>query len=134
MPVRRNLLYLNAPNWLHEFKPFLGTPNYERILFMNDMSTIPPEVSANERSYALPKTCAIAICLDGCEPAYLDEAIAAGLMPTLNRIKTEGTVRLAHSVIPSFTNPNNLSIVENDLQMLDSHNQPLVRGFNDSRN
>ena len=67
-------------------------------------------VVANERTYAAPKTTAIAICLDGCEPAYLDEAIAAGLMPNLERIKAIGTVRLAHSVIPSFTNPNNLSI------------------------
>ena len=31
-------------------------------------------------------------------------------MPNLERIKATGTVRLAHSVIPSFTNPNNLSI------------------------
>lgn len=77
---------------------------------MNDMSPIPPEVLVNDRIYAMPKTCAIAICLDGCEPAYLDEAIAAGLMPTLKRIKQQGTVRLAHSVVPSFTNPNNLSI------------------------
>lgn len=67
-------------------------------------------VVANDRSYASPKTCAIAICLDGCEPAYLDEAIKAGLMPHLARIKETGTVRFAHSVIPSFTNPNNLSI------------------------
>ncbi|MCB1385613.1 MAG: phosphonoacetate hydrolase [Nitratireductor sp.] len=67
-------------------------------------------VVVNDRSYAIPRTCAIAICLDGCEPAYLDAAIAAGLMPTLKRIKETGTVRFAHSVIPSFTNPNNLSI------------------------
>lgn len=67
-------------------------------------------VVANDRTYAAPKTTAIAICLDGCEPAYLDEAIKAGLMPNLERIKASGTVRLAHSVIPSFTNPNNLSI------------------------
>lgn len=67
-------------------------------------------VVANDRTYATPKTCAIAICLDGCEPAYLDEAIKAGLMPHLARIKETGTVRFAHSVIPSFTNPNNLSI------------------------
>ncbi|MBS9716514.1 phosphonoacetate hydrolase [Pseudohalocynthiibacter aestuariivivens] len=72
--------------------------------------TIQTPVVANERVYATPKTCAIAICLDGCEPAYLDEAIKAGLMPHLARIKETGTVRLAHSVIPSFTNPNNLSI------------------------
>ena len=75
---------------------------------MNDMTPI--SITANGRSYARPKVPAIAICLDGCEPAYLDEAIAAGLMPTLKRIKETGTVRTAHSVIPSFTNPNNLSI------------------------
>jgi len=67
-------------------------------------------VEANGRTYAAPRTCAIAICLDGCEPDYLDVAIAEGLMPTLKRIRAEGTDRTAHSVIPSFTNPNNLSI------------------------
>ncbi len=75
---------------------------------MNQMS--PVTVSANGRSYAWPRVPAIAICLDGCEPAYLDAAIAAGLMPALERVMAKGTVRTAHSVIPSFTNPNNLSI------------------------
>ncbi|GHF07445.1 phosphonoacetate hydrolase [Aliiroseovarius zhejiangensis] len=72
--------------------------------------TIQSPVVANGRAYPAPKTCAIAICLDGCEPDYLDKAIADGLMPTLKRMRAEGTDRLAHSVIPSFTNPNNLSI------------------------
>ena len=67
-------------------------------------------VVANDRTYAAPKTCAIAICLDGCEPEYLEVAIAKGLMPVLKRMRETGTDRLAHSVIPSFTNPNNLSI------------------------
>ena len=67
-------------------------------------------VVANDRAYPAPKTCAIAICLDGCEPEYLEVAIAEGLMPTLKRIRETGTDRLAHSVIPSFTNPNNMSI------------------------
>jgi len=75
---------------------------------MNQMSPI--NVAVNGRTYAWPRVPAIAICLDGCEPAYLDEAIHAGLMPALARIKQKGTVRFAHSVIPSFTNPNNLSI------------------------
>jgi phosphonoacetate hydrolase len=75
---------------------------------MNQMS--PVTVSVNGRDYAWPRVPAIAICLDGCEPAYLDEAIHAGLMPALVKIKQKGTVRFAHSVIPSFTNPNNLSI------------------------
>jgi phosphonoacetate hydrolase len=68
------------------------------------------DVTANDRIYPAPRCCAIAICLDGCEPAYLDVAIAEGLMPNLKRIRETGTDRLAHSVIPSFTNPNNLSI------------------------
>ena len=72
--------------------------------------TIQSPVTANGRTYPTPKVCAIAICLDGCEPEYLDKAIADGLMPTLKRMRETGTDRLAHSVIPSFTNPNNLSI------------------------
>ena len=67
-------------------------------------------IEANERSYPAPKVPAVAICLDGCEPAYLDAAMADGLMPTLKRMRESGTDRLAHSVIPAFTNPNNLSI------------------------
>ncbi len=67
-------------------------------------------IAANERLYPIPKVPAVVICLDGCEPAYLAEAQSAGLMPTLDHIRAEGTDRLAHSVIPSFTNPNNMSI------------------------
>ncbi|WP_170334834.1 phosphonoacetate hydrolase [Ruegeria arenilitoris] len=72
--------------------------------------TIQTPVEANERVYPTPKVPAIAICLDGCEPEYLEVAIAKGLMPNLKRMRETGTDRLAHSVIPSFTNPNNLSI------------------------
>jgi len=75
---------------------------------MNRHSTV--RVEANGRDYPFPKVPAIAICLDGCEPAYLDAAIEAGLMPALEAVKAKGTTRMAHSVIPSFTNPNNLSI------------------------
>ncbi len=75
---------------------------------MNDLTRSP--IVVNDREYPWPSVPAIAICLDGCEPAYLDAAISKGLMPTLARLREAGTDRLAHSVIPSFTNPNNLSI------------------------
>ena len=68
------------------------------------------EVEANGRKYNPASNCAVVICLDGCEPASLDVAIPEGLMPNLKRIRSEGTDALAHSVIPSFTNPNNMSI------------------------
>lgn len=66
--------------------------------------------TVNDRVYQTPKTCALAICIDGCEPDYFTAAIAAGVMPNLKRIMASGTARTAHCVIPSFTNPNNLSI------------------------
>ncbi|MAI58901.1 MAG: phosphonoacetate hydrolase [Rhodobacteraceae bacterium] len=68
------------------------------------------DIEANGRLYAAPKVCAIVICLDGCEPAYLDVAINEGLMPNLQNLRRLGCDRQAHSVIPSFTNPNNMSI------------------------
>ncbi len=68
------------------------------------------EVEVNGRSYAWPKRPAVVICLDGCEPAYLDAATDDGKMPALQDLRRRGTSRLADSAIPSFTNPNNLSI------------------------
>ena len=68
------------------------------------------DIEANGRKYTPASNCAAVICLDGCEPEYLDVAISEGLMPNLKRIRSEGTDALAHSVIPSFTNPNNMSI------------------------
>jgi len=69
-----------------------------------------PDVTVNGRAYPWPRVPAVVICLDGCEPAYLEIAMARGLMPTLAAMRARGTFRTAHSVIPSFTNPNNLSI------------------------
>ena len=77
---------------------------------MNTTET-PQHVTANERQYAWPVRPAIVICLDGCEPAYLDVALARGKMPALAGVLARGSRLTAHSVIPSFTNPNNLSIV-----------------------
>ncbi len=67
-------------------------------------------VTVNGRQYGTPLVPAVVICIDGCEPAYLDKAISAGLMPNLERIRRSGISRPAYSAIPSFTNPNNLSI------------------------
>ncbi len=64
----------------------------------------------NDRDYARPAAPAIVICLDGCEPAYLDRSIKAELMPNLEAMLAKGTSRTARSAMPSFTNPNNLSI------------------------
>lgn len=68
-------------------------------------------VDVNNRSYASPKQPTVVVCVDGCEPDYIAQAVAHGRMPWLKRVLTDGTVLVADCVIPSFTNPNNLSIV-----------------------
>jgi phosphonoacetate hydrolase len=69
------------------------------------------EVACNGRSYAAPKAPTVVVCLDGSEPGYIEKAIAAGRAPTFARFMREGANLIADSVIPSFTNPNNLSII-----------------------
>ncbi len=68
-------------------------------------------INVNNRSYAPPKQPTVVVCVDGCEPDYIAQAVAHGKMPWLERVLAEGTVLVADCVIPSFTNPNNLSIV-----------------------
>jgi phosphonoacetate hydrolase len=68
-------------------------------------------VCVNGRDYAWPKRPLVVICCDGSEPAYMEQAMAKGLMPNLAKIIAKGEDRRGLSVIPSFTNPNNLSIV-----------------------
>src|SRR5438132_9653098 len=65
----------------------------------------------NDREYALPKSPTVVVCVDGCEPDYLAQAVAAGQMPWLKRTLALGSGLTADCVVPSFTNPNNLSIV-----------------------
>lgn len=68
-------------------------------------------VTVNGRRYAWPQAPVVVVCIDGSEPAYMDEAVAGGHMPWLASVRNTGTDRLAKCVVPSFTNPNNISIV-----------------------
>ena len=69
------------------------------------------DIRINGRPYRMPDRPAVVICLDGCEPGYLDAGLDAGAMPALAGMLAQGGARqLAHSAMPSFTNPNNLSI------------------------
>ncbi len=68
-------------------------------------------VIVNGRRYRRPDDPVVVVCVDGSAPAYVERAVAAGAMPYLARVRSAGTWRVADSVIPSFTNPNNMSIV-----------------------
>ncbi len=71
----------------------------------------PDTVTANGRDYCWPDRPLVVICLDGCEPDYITQAVIAGVAPTLARFCEKGSSLNAECAMPSFTNPNNLSIV-----------------------
>jgi phosphonoacetate hydrolase len=70
-----------------------------------------PMLTVNGRSYKSPKQPTVVVCVDGCEPDYLAQAVATGRMPWLKTALAKGAGLVADCVVPSFTNPNNLSIV-----------------------
>jgi len=68
-------------------------------------------VTVNGRRYGRPALPTAVICLDGLDPAYLDDAFARDLTPRMHELALTGAQLQGRSQLPSFTNPNNLSIV-----------------------
>jgi phosphonoacetate hydrolase len=71
----------------------------------------PKFVTVNGRAYRWPERPLVVVCVDGCEPDYVNQAIEAGFAPWIASLNGSGTCLTADCVVPSFTNPNNLSIV-----------------------
>ena len=70
-----------------------------------------PPVEVNGRTYSWPKNPVVVVCVDGSDPAYIEEAIKVGCMPFTKTMVENGADLRVQCVIPAFTNPNNLSIV-----------------------
>ncbi|WP_108662196.1 phosphonoacetate hydrolase [Acuticoccus kandeliae] len=70
-----------------------------------------PACTVNGRTYSAPRRPTAVICYDGCDPAYVAAARAAGVVPHLVRMMDEGFAATALAAMPTFTNPNNVSIV-----------------------
>jgi phosphonoacetate hydrolase len=68
--------------------------------------------AANDRIYSAPDQKILAICADGWDPAYVDDALERQLMPRLGEaISGGGSYVLGRAQVPTFTNPNNVTIV-----------------------
>ncbi len=73
---------------------------------------MPTELTVNGRTYRWMDRPLVVVCVDGCQSEYITAAVAAGAAPYLGRLlEGAGTIFMADCVMPSFTNPNNLSIV-----------------------
>ena len=74
--------------------------------------SLPTNITVNGRTYQWMDGPLVVVCVDGCQYEYITDAVAAGRAPFLGRLLAgDGSCFTADCVMPSFTNPNNLSIV-----------------------
>ncbi len=74
--------------------------------------SMPAGFDANDRRYASPGKPILAICADGWDPEYVDDALERDLMPRVGEALADGgTYTLGRAQVPTFTNPNNVTIV-----------------------
>jgi phosphonoacetate hydrolase len=101
----------------HPGEAVLPTRRYSRARHMNETSTsrttttAPVAIDVNGLRYRWPEQPVVVVCNDGGDPQYLDAALAAGVVPHTARFMRTGFSAVAQCVIPSFTCPNNVSIV-----------------------
>ena len=66
----------------------------------------------NGRTYRKPHRSVLAVCADGWDPDYVDDALDRGLMPRLREaLDGGGSYLMGRAQVPTFTNPNNVAIV-----------------------
>jgi phosphonoacetate hydrolase len=77
----------------------------------SELARLSTSVSVNGREYLWPVRPTVVICFDGCDPAYLEAARDINAIPAIDRMAREGFASVALAAMPTFTNPNNVSIV-----------------------
>jgi phosphonoacetate hydrolase len=68
-------------------------------------------VNVNGLDYRWPKRPVAVVCIDGGDPAYLQRYLREGSIPNIARFMTQGYSVVAEGTVPSFTCPNNMSII-----------------------
>ncbi len=68
-------------------------------------------ITVNGIDYRWPERPLVMVCIDGGDPAYNERGVAAGIIPNIARYMSEGFHTVAYGTMPSFTCPNNMSIV-----------------------
>lgn len=70
-----------------------------------------PPVHVNGMAYRWPKRPVAVVCIDGGDPRYLQQYLAEGAIPNMARFMQRGFSTVADGSMPSFTCPNNMSII-----------------------
>ncbi len=75
----------------------------------------------NGGRYQRPRKPLVVVCIDGGDPAYLEASLEAGVIPNTARFMKDGFYAVVDGTVPSFTCPNNMSII--------TGSQPEVHGI-----
>ena len=70
-----------------------------------------PPVHVNGLAYRWPTRPVVVVCIDGGDPAYIREYLNDGVIPNIARFMRQGYATIAEGTVPSFTCPNNMSIM-----------------------
>jgi phosphonoacetate hydrolase len=65
----------------------------------------------NGVAYRWPVRPVVVVCIDGGDPAYIEQGLRDGILPNIARFMREGFSALAEGTVPSFTCPNNMSLI-----------------------
>jgi phosphonoacetate hydrolase len=68
-------------------------------------------VQVNGTQYRWPKRPVAVVCIDGGDPAYIQQGLQEGFVPNIARFMKQGFSVVADGTVPSFTCPNNMSII-----------------------
>ena len=68
-------------------------------------------LAVNGTDYRWPDQPVVVVCIDGGDPEYIEHGVASGIIPNIARYMNEGFYTIARGTMPSFTCPNNMSIV-----------------------
>jgi phosphonoacetate hydrolase len=68
-------------------------------------------VVANGTAYRWPRRPVVVVCIDGGDPAYFQQFLKEGAIPNIAKFITRGFSVIAEGTVPSFTCPNNMSII-----------------------
>jgi phosphonoacetate hydrolase len=68
-------------------------------------------IMLNGIAYRWPSKPVVVVCIDGGDPAYIERGIKDGIIPNIARFMKQGFYAVGDGTVPSFTCPNNMSIV-----------------------
>lgn len=68
-------------------------------------------IHLNGVAYPWPQRPVVVVCIDGGDPAYIEQGLRDGILPNVARFVRDGFHAVADGTVPSFTCPNNMSIV-----------------------